>query len=147
LDLFGNSALEQIKSALSGYQQFSSHKSAVVAQSTSFYKSATVIPSRKSHKALPICPSLQKQQEATSILPGLLWCVFLSAKSQQMNVSKEWKGKPILHSTVNKDQSQQSPAKIHKEWQREPIHTASSTVCWVIFIPFPNIMCYLKHLL
>ena len=26
-------------------------------------------------------------------------------------------------------------------------HTVSSTVCWVIFIPFPNIMCSVKHLL
>jgi hypothetical protein len=34
MDLFRNSALVQVQSALSEYQQFSSHKSAAVAQST-----------------------------------------------------------------------------------------------------------------
>jgi len=31
--------------------------------------------------------------------------------------------------------------------QTSKYHTASSTVCWAIFIPFPNITCSLKHLL
>ena len=76
VDLFRNSSLEQIQSALSGYQQFRSHKSAAAAAAV--HKHHSRISSRRSTQKKPqgstrqesaSDPNLQTWQEAAQIPP------------------------------------------------------------------------------
>ena len=68
MDLFRNSSLERVHSALSGYQQLSSQESAMAVQS------------RRNSEAPPIGLSLQKQEEAAGTHQKFFGS-FLSTKS------------------------------------------------------------------
>jgi hypothetical protein len=70
--------------------------------------------------------------------------VFFSIKTRLMMTSKEWQSKPIPHSFLKKDQCQRRPLMTIKSGKGNQHHIASSTVCGVIFISFPNNISSLK---
>ena len=80
VDLFRHCFLEQIQSASSGCQQFSSHKSVVAGcdpLANTIHESATAVQSRRNFEIAPISLSLQKQEEDARTSPEVLWCIFL----------------------------------------------------------------------
>lgn len=111
MNLFRNSSFGWCQYSLSGYQQFSSNKSAVVAGSTSKYHSqisnsliqkksishsqwkrpATAEYPEKFFGSL-VCFSLWNQDK---------WCSAKKADQCHSMVSREWQGKPMPHSTVH----------------------------------------------
>jgi hypothetical protein len=71
------------------------------------------VPSRRNRVALPISPSPWKWQEATGTSPEVFG-VFLSMTNNECKAEQ-------YHSIFSKDQYQQSPMKISKEYQGKPM--------------------------
>ena len=132
------------QSLLTGYQQLISHKYKVVALSThkrySQISNGSWIQKKLQDSAnWPKSMEVARSQQNTPVVHFSLgshdqqW----SAKNHTVN---QYHTVLLVKTSISK--AQQWPAKNGKEYQ---YRRALSTVCWVILIPFPNIMCSLRQ--
>ena len=116
-----------------------SHKSTAVAQSTQKHHSWISNSSLIQKKLLGSASRPEFTEVARSGLSTeVFWCISF------YEVRKEGKEKHC-QSVISEEEHQQRPRGPRKEWQSDQCHTVSFTVGWVIFTPFPNIACSLKH--